>query len=206
MLPVVLPVSKRPPQRSKLLHVLHCQASLETMRKRRKRKLVLTLRGIVLRRLRVEAIKKDQDQQRSKGKIYLHLCLLLTALPFLIPVHPFLLRLVLFLSALLPLHSVNHVLVRRLNLAPLHRISSGLEKRVVLHPMQLAKDRVLLRKRQTRFANIQRIWTRLQFPAVPPIMTARRRTARRPSELLTKGAEEEKVIPKGKNIQWIKSI
>ena len=27
--------------------------------------------------------------------------------------------------------------------------------------MQLAKDRVLLRKRQTRFANIQRIWTRL---------------------------------------------
>ena len=30
-------------------------------------------------------------------------------------------------------------------------------KRVVLHPMQLAKDRVLLRKRQTRFANIQRI-------------------------------------------------
>ena len=37
-----------------------------------------------------------------------------------------------------------------------------------------------------------------------PIMTARRRTAIRPSELLTKGAEEEKVIPKGKNIQWIK--
>ena len=37
-----------------------------------------------------------------------------------------------------------------------------------------------------------------------PIMTARRRTAIRPSELLTKCAEEEKVIPKGKNIQWIK--
>ena len=35
-------------------------------------------------------------------------------------------------------------------------------------------------------------------------MTARRRTAIRPSELLNKGAEEEKVIPKGKNIQWIK--
>ena len=67
------------------------------------------------------------------------------------------LRLVLFLSALLPLHSANHVLVRRLHLAPLHRLSSSLEKRVVLHPMQLAKDRVLLRKRQTRFANIQRI-------------------------------------------------
>ena len=157
MLPVVLLVSKRPPQRPKLLHVLHCQASLETMRKRRKRKLVLTLLVIVLRRLRVEAIKQDQDQQRSKGKLHLHLCLLLTALPFLIPVHPYLLRLVLFLSALLPLHSVNHVLVRRLHLAPLHRLSSSLEKRGVLHPMQLAKDRVLLRKRQTRFANIQRI-------------------------------------------------
>ena len=102
MLPVVLPVSKRPPQKPKLLHVLHCQASLETMRKRRKRKLVLTLRRIVLRRLRVEAIKQDQDQQRSKGKLHLHLCLLLTALPFLIPVHPYLLRLVLFLSALPP--------------------------------------------------------------------------------------------------------
>ena len=141
MLPVVLLVSKRPPQRPKLLHVLHCQASLETMRKRRKRKLVLTLRRIVLRRLRVEAIKQDQDQQRSKGKLHLHLCLFLTTLPFLIPVHPYLLRLVLFLSALLPLHSVNHVLVRRLHLAPLHRLSSSLEKRVVLHPMQLAKDR-----------------------------------------------------------------
>ena len=150
MLPVVLPVSKRPPQRPKLLHVLHCQASLETMRKRRKRKLVLTLRRIV-------QVLEDQDQRRSKGKLHLHLCLLLTALPFLIPVHPYLLRLVLFLSALLPLHSVNHVLVKRLHLAPLHRLSSSLEKRVVLHPMQLAKDRVLLRKRQTRFANIQRI-------------------------------------------------
>ena len=150
MLPVVLPVSKKPPQRPKLLHVLHCQASLETMRKRRKRKLVLTLRRIV-------QVLEDQDQRRSKGKLHLHLCLLLTALPFLIPVHPYLLRLVLFLSALLPLHSVNHVLVKRLHLAPLHRLSSSLEKRVVLHPMQLAKDRVLLRKRQTRFANIQRI-------------------------------------------------
>ena len=35
-------------------------------------------------------------------------------------------------------------------------------------------------------------------------MTTRRRTARRPSELLTKGADEEKVILQGKNIQWIK--
>ena len=34
----------------------------------------------------------------------------------------------------------------------------------------------------------------MQIPAVPPIMTARRRTATRPSELFTKGAEEEKVI------------
>ena len=124
MLPVVLPVSKRPPQRPKLLHVLHCQASLETMRKRRKRKLVVTLWVIVLRRLRVEAIKQDQDQQRSKGKLHLHRCLSLRGLPFLIPVHPNLVYLVLFqpVPLLRYLHRVNNELVRRLHLAPLHRI------------------------------------------------------------------------------------
>ena len=124
MLPVVLPVSKKPPQRPKLLHVLHCQASLETMRKRRKRKLVLTLWVIVLRRLRVEAIKQDQDQQRSKGKLHLHRCLSLRGLPFLIPVHPNLVYLVLFqpVPLLRYLHRVNKELVRRLHLAPLHRI------------------------------------------------------------------------------------
>ena len=150
MLPVVLPVSKRPPQRPKLLHVLHCQASLETMRKRRKRKLVLTLWVIVLRRLRVEAIKQDQDQQRSKGKLHLHRCLSLRGLPFLIPVHLNLVYLVLFqpVPLLRYLHRVNHQLVRRLHLAPLHRIWSSLEKRVIPQ---------VLRRRKTRCATIQRI-------------------------------------------------
>ena len=150
MLPVVLPVSKRPPQRPKLLHVLHCQASLKTMRKRRKRKLVLTLWVIVLRRLRVEAIKQDQDQQRSKGKLHLHRCLSLRGLPFLIPVHPDLVYLVLFQSVQLLryLHRVNNELVRRLHLAPLHRIWSSLKKRVIPQ---------VLRRRKTRYATIQRI-------------------------------------------------
>ena len=150
MLPVVLPVSKKPPQRPKLLHVLHCQASLETMRKRRKRKLVLTLWVIVLRRLRVEAIKQDQDQQRSKGKLHLHRCLSLRGLPFLIPVHLNLVYLVLFqpVPLLRYLHRVNHELVRWLHLAPLHRIWSSLEKRVIPQ---------VLRRRKTRCATIQRI-------------------------------------------------
>ena len=150
MLPVVLPVSKRPPQRPKLLHVLHCQASLETMRKRRKRKLVLTPWVIVLRRLRVEAIKQDQDQQRSKGKLHLHRCLSLRGLPFLIPVHLNLVYLVLFqpVPLLRYLHRVNHQLVRRLHLAPLHRIWSRLKKRVIPQ---------VLRRRKTRYATIQRI-------------------------------------------------
>ena len=125
MLPVLLPVRRWPPKRPVLLHLLHCQASLVTMRKRRKRRLVLTLRVIVLRRFRVEAaIKQDQDQQRSKGKLHLHHCLSLRGLPFLTPVHPNLVYLVLFQPVLLLryLHRVNHELVRRLHLAPLHRI------------------------------------------------------------------------------------
>ena len=125
MLPVLPPVRRSPPQRSMLLHLLHCQESLVTMRKRRKRKLVLTLRVIVLRRFLVEAaIKQDQDQQRSKGKLHLHRCLSLRGLPFLIPVHLNLVYLVLFqpVPLLQYLHRVNHQLVRRLHLAPLHRI------------------------------------------------------------------------------------
>ena len=125
MLPVLPPVRRWPPQRSMLLHLLHCQASLVTMRKRRKRKLVLTLRVIALRRFRVEAaIKQDQDQQRSKGELHLYRCLSLRGLPFLIPLHPNLVYLVLFQSVLLLryLQRVNNELVRRLYLAPLHRI------------------------------------------------------------------------------------
>ena len=125
MLPVVLPVRRWLTQKSMLLHLLHFHASLVTMRKRRKRKLVLTLRVIALRRFRVEAaIKQDQDQQRSKGKLHLHRCLSLRGLPFLIPVHPNLVYLVLFqpVPLLRYLHRVNHQLVRRLHLAPLHRI------------------------------------------------------------------------------------
>ena len=151
MLPVLLPVRGWPPQRPVLLHLLHYQASLVTMRKRRKRKLVLTLRVIALRRFRVEAaIKQDQDQQRSKGKLHLHRCLSLRGLPFLIPVHPNLVYLVLFqpVPLLRYLHRVNHELVRRLHLAPLHRIWSSLEKRVIPQ---------VLRRRKTRCATIQRI-------------------------------------------------
>ena len=151
MLPMVLPVRGWPPQRPILLHLLHCQASLVTMRKRRKRKLVLTLRVIVLRRFRVEAaIKQDQDQQRSKGKLHLHRCLSLRGLPFLIPVHPNLVYLVLFqpVPLLRYLHRVNHELVRWLHLAPLHRIWSSPVKRVIQQE---------LRRRKTRYATIQRI-------------------------------------------------
>ena len=119
MLLVILPVPRGLPQRPLLLHVLHCQTWLVTTRKRGKEKLVLTLRVIVLRRLRVEGTKQDQDQQSSTRK--LHLRLLLKGLPFLIPVYPNLFRLVLFRCAQLPLHRVNHVFVRRLHLAPLHR-------------------------------------------------------------------------------------
>ena len=146
MLPVVLPVRGWPPQTPVLLHLLHCQASLVTMRK-----LVLTLRVIALRRFRVEAaIKQDQDQQRSKGKLHLHRCLSLRGLPFLIPVHPNLVYLVLFqpVPLLRYLHRVNHELVRRLHLAPLHRIWSSLKKRVIPQ---------VLRRRKTRYATIQRI-------------------------------------------------
>ena len=151
MLPVVLPVRRWLPQKSMLLHLLHFQASSVTMRKRGKWKLVLTLRVIVLRRFRVEAaIKQDQDQQRSKGKLHLHRCLSLRGLPFLIPVHPNLVYLVLFqpVPLLRYLHRVNNELVRRLHLAPLHRIWSRLKKRVIPQ---------VLRRRKTRYATIQRI-------------------------------------------------
>ena len=147
MLPVVLPIRRWLTQKSMLLHLLHFQASLVTMRKRRKRKLVLTLRVIALRRFRVEAaIKQDQDQQRSKGKLHLHRCLSLRGLPFLIPVHPNLVYLVLFQPV--PLLRVNHELVRWLHLAPLHRIWSSPVKRVIQQE---------LRRRKTRYATIQRI-------------------------------------------------
>ena len=46
MLLVILPVPRGLPQRPLLLHVLHCQTWLVTMRKRGRRELVLTLRVI----------------------------------------------------------------------------------------------------------------------------------------------------------------
>ena len=67
MLPVVLPVRGWPPQRPVLLHLLHCQASLVTMRKRRKRKLVLTLRVIVLRRFHTATVEEINVKTALQG-------------------------------------------------------------------------------------------------------------------------------------------